>query len=72
MMSAGAAMTKQTATKVSRQLGLGGPVASKLSYFDRQLRVSPKRSLVSRDQMGRFLEKALKLADAPREGSPYT
>jgi hypothetical protein len=55
---------------MSRQLGLGGPVVFKLTYFNQQPRVSTKRSLVSRDQMWHVLAKALKLVDAPREVVP--
>ena len=52
---------------MSKQLELGGPVASKLTYFNQRRGVSPKRSLVSRDQMGQVHAKALKLVDAPQE-----
>ena len=67
MMSATAAMTEGTGKESEQAVRVWWPGGTKLTCFDRQLRVSPKRSLVSRDQMGHVLAKALKLVDAPRE-----
>ena len=67
MMSAGAAMTEGAGKESEQAVRVWWPSGTKLTYSNQQLRVSPKRSLVSRDQMGHVPEKALKLVDAPRE-----
>ena len=45
-VSRGSQDSNKRQRKWSGQLGLGGPAASKLTYFNQQLRVSAKRSLV--------------------------
>jgi hypothetical protein len=67
MMSAGAAKTATNGNESEQAIRVWWPSVTKLTCFDRQLRIGAKRSLASRDLMGRVLAKAVKLADASRE-----
>ncbi len=72
MMSATAAMTEGAGKESEQAVRVWGPGGTKLTCFDRQLQVSPKRSLVSRDQMGHSSCEGPQVSGCAPRGSPWT